>query len=280
MPIDDARGGSHKRDMARRIAVEIFLMIAAGLLLALLGPFGTYAMPMAQRLVLWPLMILSGYPIFRGLGAISDWLAETTHIPPLVATALALAIGSLPMTAIVAMLWMGASPDRLLASDGVGLLYLQVLVIGVVVNSAMHLLFRPVQAGEKTAAPAASPPLRPPPVDAMSPAAANAAPDVPAALPLPPGFGAVIALSGEDHYVRAHSVEREALLLLRLRDAIALMPADAGLRVHRSWWVAKDGVARVERDGRTARLHLVNGTTVPVARDAMPLLRQMGWVGG
>ena len=31
---------------------------------------------LVQRLFLWPLMILCGYPIFGGLGAVARWLAE------------------------------------------------------------------------------------------------------------------------------------------------------------------------------------------------------------
>ena len=88
----------------------------------------------------------------------------------------------------------------------------------------------------------------------------------------------MLALKGEDHYVRAIGAAREELILLRLSDAIAALPAGAGLRVHRSWWVAREAVARVTRDGRAARLILTNGTEAPVSRDAMTLLREAGWL--
>ncbi|KTE11438.1 hypothetical protein ATE71_11760 [Sphingopyxis sp. H115] len=58
-------------------------------------------------------------------------------------------------------------------------------------------------------------------------------------LPLPPGFGPVGALKGEDHYVRVIGTRSEELILMRMRDAIARLDNADGLRIHRSWWVAR-----------------------------------------
>lgn len=278
--------------MGRRLAIEIFLMLAAGLLLAFIGPFGTWDMPLMARLMLWPAMILSGYPIFRGLGTVSGWLSEATHIPPPIALLLALAIGALPMTFIVALLWMGASPGEAVRWRGLGMLYAQVFLIGLVIHGAMSLLFR-ARAEEASDAPASAVPsaaeaARDPSLIAEAPAAAPAptpspapAPPTPLVLPLPPGFGAVHALKGEDHYVRVYGEGGDTLILMRLRDAIARLGADAaaqGMQVHRSWWVARDAVASIRRDGRSATLLLKNGTVVTAARDAMPKLRAAGWL--
>ncbi len=86
------------------------------------------------------------------------------------------------------------------------------------------------------------------------------------------------ALRGEDHYVRVVGEAREELILMRLRDAIERLGDADGLRVHRSWWVAKDAVISVRRDGRTAVITLAGGHEVPVARDMMPHLRAAGWL--
>ncbi|MFT4251060.1 MAG: LytTR family transcriptional regulator DNA-binding domain-containing protein, partial [Caulobacter sp.] len=50
------------------------------------------------------------------------------------------------------------------------------------------------------------------------------------------------------------------------------------LQVHRSWWVARRAVARVERDGRNLRLRLVDGEAAPIARAAVARLRAAGWL--
>ena len=253
--------------MARQIAVELFLMVLAGILLALIGPFGSYELPLTQRLVLWPLMLLSGYPVFRGLGIVSRWLGEVTHIPQVIAVPLALAVGALPVTLLVALLWFRVPAGAVLRAPGLGPLYLQVLIVGLIVHVVMHLLFRPAAGhGER-------PPAKP--LRAEPPAAATA-PEP--ALPLPPGFGPIRALKGEDHYVRVIADGREELILMRMRDAIDRIGDAQGLRVHRSWWVARDAVASVRREGRTAVIILTGGHEVPVARDMMPQLRTAGWL--
>lgn len=263
LPFDEAPIGSQTGDMARQIAVELFLMLLAGIALALIGPFGSFELPLAQRLILWPLMILCGYPIFRGFGAVSRWLSEAGRIPYLLAAALALAVGALPMTLVVALLWFHAPLSVALKSPMLGPLYLEVLIVGMIVHAVMYLLFRP--SSESPSATPRQPPAAPPPLAVPS-------------LPLPPGFGPVRAIKGEDHYVRVVGESREELVLMRMRDAIDRLGDAEGLRVHRSWWVAKGAVASVRRDGRTAVLTLTSGHEVPVARDTMPQLRSAGWL--
>lgn len=253
--------------MARQIVVELFLMVLAGIVLALIGPFGSYELPLTQRLVLWPLMLLSGYPVFRGLGVVSRWLGEVTHVPPVVAVPLALAIGALPVTLIVALLWFRVPAGALLQAPGLGPLYLQVLIVGLIIHVAMHLLFRP--AASQTEHPSTAP-LH---VDLVD---AGTSPEQ--AMPLPPGFDAIHALKGEDHYVRVIGDGREELILMRMRDAIERLGSADGLRVHRSWWVARAAVAGVRREGRAAVITLTGGHEVPVARDMMPQLRAAGWL--
>ena len=108
----------------------------------------------------------------------------------------------------------------------------------------------------------------------------RAAPSAPFLDRLPPAWnGQLVALEMEDHYVRAHGPDTSALLLLRMRDAEAELDGVDGLRVHRSWWVARDAVDKVLRDGRSYKLRLTNGLEVPVARDRVAALKTAGWFG-
>ena len=81
----------------------------------------------------------------------------------------------------------------------------------------------------------------------------------------------------EDHYVRAHTMLGSDLVLLRLRDALGELDGIEGAQVHRSWWVARDAVESVERDGRSVRLVLPRGIAAPVARSRMAELTKAGW---
>jgi DNA-binding LytR/AlgR family response regulator len=83
----------------------------------------------------------------------------------------------------------------------------------------------------------------------------------------------ILALEAEDHYVRVHTLHGSALILMRLADAAALIDPRLGLRVHRSWWVAKDGVRTLERTPRRAMARLVDDTAVPISRTHLSAAR-------
>jgi len=70
----------------------------------------------------------------------------------------------------------------------------------------------------------------------------------------------------------------ETMILMRLADAIRELTTLEGLQVHRSWWVARQGLADVSRgDGRVA-LKLKSGVEAPVSRANLKLVREAGWL--
>ena len=82
----------------------------------------------------------------------------------------------------------------------------------------------------------------------------------------------------EDHYLRVHTALGSDLILLRMRDAVAELDGLDGAQVHRSWWVARRAVEKIERDGRNVRLVLATGLVAPVARNMVPVLKSGGWL--
>ena len=256
----------------RRLAIELFVVAAAGLVLGVFGPFGTFAAPTAPRLLYWVGFMLAGYAFFRPLIAVGHWLAEAFALPRWLATGLALALASLPMSLLVATVLSGFDWRRGLLAQDFLIVYLDVLLIGVLVNGLFHLLGRHERVAD-------SPDEPPADRAAVAETAAPILGETVFARRLPAGFGPLLALAGEDHYVRAIAPSRETLVLVRLRDAIAELDGIDGLQVHRSWWVARDGVATVRRDGRSLVVVLASGHEVPVARDKSALLRQAGWLG-
>ncbi|MBR9824594.1 MAG: LytTR family transcriptional regulator [Alphaproteobacteria bacterium] len=87
----------------------------------------------------------------------------------------------------------------------------------------------------------------------------------------------IIALVSEDHYLRVHTRDGDALILMRLSDAIAAVEALEGAQTHRSWWVARQAVEGVERGNGRATLSLPGGLEAPVSRTFAPKLREAGW---
>jgi DNA-binding LytR/AlgR family response regulator len=85
------------------------------------------------------------------------------------------------------------------------------------------------------------------------------------------------AVEAQDHYLRLHTSKGRDLILMRLSDAVAELEGLEGARTHRSWWVARDAVASVERGDGRATLTLTDGTDVPVSRAFSKSLREAGW---
>jgi DNA-binding LytR/AlgR family response regulator len=90
----------------------------------------------------------------------------------------------------------------------------------------------------------------------------------------------VLCLQMEDHYVRVHTARGSHLVLATFGQAQEAVAKVAGLRVHRSWWVADRAVVSAERHGRNLHLALSNGVKAPVARTSVAEVRAKGWMEG
>ncbi|QJU56737.1 LytTR family transcriptional regulator [Sphingomonas sp. AP4-R1] len=261
------------------ISAELLVMAGLGLILGLLGPFGTFAMPVAARVGIWLAMAIGGYACFRPVIGAGRSLSEQAHLPLTLAMALACIVASVPVTVMTGALFgEGLDPAALAHS------YPYVLLVGGLTTAIQVLLFSRRQ-------PPAAPALATAAIDANAPQPPSdsvpvAAPTPPAPQPpatfldrLPPHLGRdLMCLEMEDHYVRAHTARGSTLILMRMRDAVAEVAGIEGERVHRSWWVARTAVAATERRDRAILLRLSNGLDVPVARDSVALLRSKGWL--
>ena len=88
----------------------------------------------------------------------------------------------------------------------------------------------------------------------------------------------LVYLKTADHYVEAFTTEGSTLVLMRFVDAVAELDGAGGLRVHRSYWVARRHVTGAGRqEGRTT-LRLTGGHEVPVSRTYMAAVRAAGLV--
>jgi hypothetical protein len=126
--------------------------------------------------------------------------------------------------------------------------------------TALAFLVRHRAPGETHAAPAGAPPAR-----------------FLARLPAKLAGASLWAVEAEDHYLRLHTSAGQDLILMRLSDAVAELEGIEGARTHRSWWVAREAVTRIEREDGRARLILTDGAEAPVSRAGMRVLRAAGW---
>jgi len=87
---------------------------------------------------------------------------------------------------------------------------------------------------------------------------------------LPPKF--------RNAYVRIHSEAGEHMLLMRLSDSEDFTAPLEGLKPHRSWWVAADGVEEIIRSGGKLKIRLKSGKDVPVSREGAKRIKEAGWI--
>jgi len=250
------------------VALRLGLSLALGLVLGYLGPYGSYAMPMLDRMILWGVAVPAGHVLTEGSIRLAvhlrpqwGWLPVALAGAPLV---------SVPLTILI---WMISPKFRIQTYLEPLELYFQVLLITVMITlpiSWAHAL--PTE-------PAPAPPRDPtvPPADAQS---SEAAPerDQPFWRRIPGHLGTdLLCLTMEDHYLRIHTPLGSDLILMRMRDAVAELDG-LGLQVHRSHWVADSAVQGHERrDGRVI-LKLRTGLEIPVSKGGLPAVRDAGWL--
>lgn len=254
--------------MGKAIAVELMLAAGVALLLGLFGPFGTFAMPIGERIAYWVLVGLIGYAVFRPIIIIGRWLSDFTAIPTMVGVGLALFIAALPMTFFIALLIADFDMHAALAWPGLSALYVQVWLVGFSVHGFFTLVFRNIPSLDEPGLP-----------NNVSSAQQDICHLTELETRLPAGFGPLLAIKAEDHYVRIFGPDRSLLMLMRLADAVELANGMDGMRVHRSWWVARAAVSAIEQQGRRTTLILSNGERVPVSREARTRLKTSGWLG-
>lgn len=252
----------------REWVIEWVVMIGVGIALAALGPFGSFELgSFGSRLAYWVPAALLGYAIFRPITLAAVLVAQRLALPELPATLIGTLVAALPATFAIAYLG-GYGPGAPPSFDALFQLYVQVAVIGVLVMTVFVLM------ENQFSGPAAAP--APEPATEASPAPTPTSPFFDR---LPPAWSdRLVALEMEDHYVRAHGPDASTLILQRMRDAEAELTGIDGMRVHRSWWVARWALERVVRDGRNYRLRLVGGLEAPVARERISALRDAGWL--
>jgi len=248
----------------------IGLLAAIGLFMAFLNPFGSVTdVPLPRAIGYWVSLIIYGGLI----GELIAWLLRRV-LPKLPiwgylgALSLLMTAGVFPGVALE-QTYLMRSPIR----SGDELLFaFYILLINIAVLSVIILGFRSF--GKR------SPFLDPAPAEAALSPPQPATPPARFVDRLPVKFrtGEVYAVSAEDHYLRVHTSLGEALILLRLADAVRELASVEGLQTHRSWWVAKQGLADVVRGDGKVVLKLKSGAKAPVSRTYQPSLKQAGWV--
>jgi hypothetical protein len=231
---------------------------AVGLLMGMVGPFGTFEMPVVPRLAYWMAVVTgtTGLCLFIQRTLLH---AVARRMPDLLAAFLGGALAGVPIAVVVRIfniLVFGNEADPMRFWP----LVAYTVPIAALVTTSVHVLFPDARNA------------------AEDEASAEVAPALLERLPRPQR-GRLLHIAVSDHYVDVTTDKGTALVLMRLSDAIRETAPVAGLQVHRSHWVALDAVRRGKRQDGKPVLELENGTIVPVSRTYLAEVRAAGLLG-
>lgn len=243
--------------------------LALGAIFSLLGVYDSESVPLFKRFIFWTATMITGSvaSALSGPWIINQALKDRHPVFHVLAIA---AIISLPITIIVMLFTRGGSLAQPLISWAMQ--YYFVVLVSVVTTSGTYFVLW--SQGRIGNANAKLPILGLEPTDGAS----DPTEKFLSRLPVAYRGAALYAVSSEDHYCRIHTSKGEELILLRLADAVRELDGADGLQTHRSWWVAKDGVADTRRDNGKLFLTLKSGGEAPVSRAYVGAVKDAGLV--
>ena len=248
---------------AREWAIDFAVAITVGVFVGVLGPYGSYlnGAP-GPRIFHFVVCFCVGTLIFGVVQRLAVAGAGRWKLPVWPVIGVALLVGCLPLALFIG--WLATTLWPFLRGRiGFWEWYGQCVFLSGPILSFV-VVRRVLKArGEPRGNPAAVS-VSPTPPNLLTPTA------------LPPS-GEVLCLRMEDHYVRVHSLNGSRLVAGPFERVIAGVAAE-GMRVHRSWWVARAAVTGVVADGRNLRLTLRGDLTAPISRTSVAKLREAGWL--
>ena len=259
---------------AKRLCLHVFWFLVTVALLAYLGPFGTWAyLTATDRLLFWATTVGVNWLVSYIVFGVTIRSFRSRKWPTWIGLVLAALVTALPGTGTVWLVVAAYLDYRPSDIPGVIELYLQGFVLHLIIGSLVFHLIERVLRQRDGSGRSSLPDERAAPVSQAVPEAALLA------RLSERSRAELLHLRMQDHYVEVHTAAGSELLLLRFRDALREVEDVNGLQVHRSHWVARDAVARVERrGGGRVVLRLVNGSRVPVSRSFAPVLKAQGWI--
>lgn len=239
---------------AREWAIDFAVAATIGVFVGVIGPYGSYLNGAVwPRIFHFVVCFCVGTLIFGVLQRLAVAGAERLRLPIWPVIVVALLVGCVPLALFISWLATTLWPflrDRIAPLEWYG---------QCVFLSGPVLTFVIVRRAMKARARDAYPVQAAPQATAM------------------PASGEVLCLRMEDHYVRVHTLNGSRLVAGPFERVIAGM-AHEGMRVHRSWWVARAAVTGVVADGRNLRLTLRGDLTAPISRASVAKLREAGWL--
>lgn len=231
--------------------IALFAFFAAGTLTTLTGPFGTYlSMGMLERAAYWYTLIAASIVLSLTIRRMIDLKFKgRTFLFRAGSTTVLFTLAFTPCIIGMNYVVLGVGATEVMP---IWKMYLVVISVPLTVNPLVYLVLKLSGAEPNTAVIATESILQRPRIFER----------------LSEDLGEeLIRMSVQDHFVHFYLAEGSEKLRMRFADAMTEVEGVAGLRVHRSHWVAQDAVAGHAQDGAKIVLKLRDGSIVPVSRN-------------
>ena len=229
-------------------------MLVIGVLLGLIGPFSTFQyFLLAPRIAYWVFIVLTCYGVGAfGGGFVVNIMHQLKRQPNVVMMIIGGGIGAgLPVAVTVTIANATILGDwEISGFEGVMTLVYCVLVSMCI--TALHVLFL---REDRPSAPKQVPIL--------------------ARLQIQ-NRGKLLYMSMQDHYINVVTSRGQELLLLRMGDAEKETTGIDGLRIHRSHWIAIEGIKSVDRQNGNYVVEMLDGAKLPISRGQVQAARDAG----
>ena len=243
----------------------LLTMIVVGIILGFLAPFGMTQFPLLKTMFFWIVTCVIGYFIYAPLIYFSNDLLLYKISQSWLRVAIAVFVAGALMSLIIPLLIFLILHNNGNYIEQMTAVFWESLIVGALITglSLAQQLIKNQQAQL-----ARSQTIINEQADTLSSANEESALQLMEKLPLEKR-GNLLCLEMDDHYLKVYTDKGHHLILMRFKDALALLESYAGLQTHRSWWVAIDAITTTQRDGRKVFLTLSNSLAVPVSRTYM-----------
>jgi hypothetical protein len=223
---------------------KIAIFFSMTLLLALIGPFGTYDdLDFWERSVFW-VMCVGGVGFCMHVTVVVALnTAALGQLKKLFRVFIGAIFGAFPGAAVVIFIDAVLRPP-LINADDFPTIWLQIAVLGLLICPIEYLDWRRLGDGSVENAP-----IRTKLHDRLRSGTTDE----------------IISMSMQDHYVEVSSAQGKELVLMRFADAIEEIEGIPGVRIHRSHWIADTHLKKIEKRGHRTFATVSDGSELPVS---------------
>lgn len=252
---------------------NLFISLAVGCVLGLLGVFGMDAFPLHISILYWSITCAVGWLIYSPLIALVNAKCETFISKEWLRIAIGALLGSVLMAfAVPVISWAFFANELQFLGRFLNIFPKTCLIGGIITFFALIREIFDTQKQQLIASMQALEASK----HAEQEVSNKPYEDFIKQIPLEKR-GDLYCLEMSDHYVKVYTSKGHHMLLMRFKDALQALESYSGLQTHRSWWVATSAIEKVTRSNRKLVLMLKNGLTVPVSKTYAEQVKEAGF---